>query len=466
MDLVTDLRALLGPDRVKSHLLERQVYAKDAGLVKGPVDVVVLPETTSEVVEVVRIARRHGLPVIPRGAGTGLAGGAVPIDAGVVVALTRLNQIEHVDYDSAMAWVGPGVINQDLSTTTRPHGYHYAPDPSSQSVCTIGGNVATNAGGLHCVAEGTTLAHVLGVELVTAEGDVLMLGGEAPDQPGLDLRAVVVGSEGTLGIVTRVLVRLIQNPPTARTLLLSFGTIADAAGAVSATIAAGIIPSALEMMDQVCVNAVERFVHAGFPLDCAAVLLVEVTGLEEAVDAEAATIADLASRHGATDVRVTADPTEAGLWWKGRKSAFGAVAQMAPDYYLHDTVVPRSKLVEVVTATYDIAEKYGITMMNVFHAGDGNLHPLMAFDAEEPGMLDKVHAAGAEIIEASIAAGGSLSGEHGIGLEKRDYMGLVFSEVDLDAQARLQEAFDPDAVFNPDKVLPVGSRCIDITLSA
>lgn len=461
MSLAADISALLGADRVKTHPLERHVYAKDGGITSGPVELVVFPETADEVAAVVRVAARHRVPVVPRGAGTGLAGGAVPTEPALVLVLTKMNQIEAVDAESRMAWVGPGVVNLELSQQIAETGLHFAPDPSSQAACTIGGNVGTNAGGPHCLADGTTVVHVLGLEVVSSDGEIITLGGGAPDPPGLDLRGITVGSEGTVGIVTNVLVKLTENPPQTATLLAAFDRIEDAAATVSATIAAGIVPAALEMMDRLIVQAVERFVHAGFPTDAAALLLAEVAGHSAAVEAEAQLIAGIASDNGASEVRVAADPDEAALWWKGRKSAFGAVAQTAPDYYLHDTVVPRSRLVEVLTRVYEIGERYGLTMMNVFHAGDGNLHPLMAFDAREPGVIDRVQAAAAEIVEASVAAGGALSGEHGIGLEKRDLMDLVFSPVDLDAQERLREAFDPSLVFNPGKILPAGSRCFD-----
>ncbi len=461
MDLAQDLRRLLGPDRVKTAGLERYVYGKDGGITRGEVAAVAFPETADEVAGIVRAAARHGVPIVARGAGTGLAGGAVPSEPAVIVALTRMDRIHDVDAASRTAWVGPGVINLELSEATARYGLHFAPDPSSQSVCTVGGNVGTNAGGPHCLADGTTVVHVLGVEMVTAEGDVLLLGGPAPDQTGLDLRGVVVGSEGTLGVVTRVLVKLTPNPPARQTLLLAFDRAEDAAATVSATIAAGIVPAALEMMDRNIVRAVENYVHAGFPVDAAAILLAEVTGHQAGVQAEADLIRRLATDAGAVEARIAEGASQAELWWKGRKSAFGAIAQMAPDYYLHDTVVPRSRLVDVLTAVYEICERYDILMMNVFHAGDGNLHPLMSFDASEPGVLDRVHAAAREIVEVSVAAGGALSGEHGIGLEKRDLMTMVFSPVDLDAQARLREAFDPSGLFNPGKILPAGSRCFD-----
>ena len=461
MSLISELKRLLGKERVSTHPLELYIYGKDAGISRGDVKAVAFPETAAEVAAAIQIAVRHGVPIVPRGAGTGLAGGATPAEPALVLVLTRMNDIEEVDAASRTAWVGPGVLNLDLSTHTAPLGLHYAPDPSSQQACTIGGNVATNAGGPHCLADGTTVAHILGLELVTVDGEVVMLGGPAPDPIGLDVRGVVVGSEGTLGIVTRVLVKLTPTLPEQRTLLLAFDTIEDAAATVSGTIAAGVVPAALEMMDRQAVQAVERFVEAGFPTEATAVLLTEVTGSAAAVDAEAEVIAGIARTNNAVEVRIAATEEEAALYWKGRKSAFGAVAQAAPDYYLHDTVVPRTKLVEVMEKVYEIGRRYDLVMMNVFHAGDGNLHPLIAFDSNKPGMTDRVLAAAEEIVQVSIAAGGALSGEHGIGLEKRDLMDRVFSPVDLDAQARLREAFDPDSQFNPGKVLPAGSRCFD-----
>lgn len=461
MDLVADLSALLGSSRVKAHPLERRLFEKDAGISRGPVAAVVFPETTQEVAACVRLARRHGMPVVARGAGTGLAGGATPTEPAVVVVLTRMNQIHEVDEVSRTAWVGPGVINLDLSRTLATRGLYFAPDPSSQSACTIGGNVGTNAGGPHCLAEGTTVAHILGLEMVTAHGDVVTVGGAAPDVPGLDLRSVIVGSEGTLGLVTRILVKLTPTPPAVRTLLMGFDSIEAAAATVSGVIAQGVVPAALEMMDGPMIRAVANFIDAGYPTDAAAVLLAELSGDPAGVAAETEIVERVAAEEGATLIRVAATAREAALLWKGRKSAFGAVAQAAPDYYLHDTVVPRTKLVEVLSQVYAIAERHDLQMLNVFHAGDGNLHPLVAFDREIPGMLERVEAAAKEMVEVSIAAGGSLSGEHGIGLEKRDLMHLVFSPVDLDAQARLREAFDPEGILNPGKILPTGSRCYD-----
>jgi glycolate oxidase len=461
MTLAADLVALLGRDRVLSEPLERYLYGTDAGVSRGEAVVVALPDNSAEVAGVVELARRHGTPIVPRGAGTGLAGGAAPARPALVVSLTRMTDVE-IDHENHTAWVGPGVINLDLSRLTAGMGYHFAPDPSSQSACTIGGNVANNSGGPHCLSEGTTTSHVLAVEIVTADGEIMVVGGAAPDPVGLDLRAVVVGSEGMLGIITRALVRLTPNPPEVRTILAAFDTVEGSVATATGIIARGIVPAALEIMDHRMTVAVERFVGAGFPTDAGAVLLAEVAGHGSAVEGEAAVVEEVARENSATMLRVASDEAERARLWLGRKSAFGAVAQMAPDYYLHDTVVPRTRLVEVMRQVYEIAERHGVEMLNVFHAGDGNLHPLVAFDASEEGALDLVHTAMEEVARACISAGGALSGEHGIGLEKRDLMPLLYGEADLDAQARLREAFDPGGMFNPDKVLPVGSRCADL----
>ncbi|MCU1460655.1 MAG: putative oxidase [Acidimicrobiales bacterium] len=460
--LVDDLRAALTPDRVLVSPLALELYARDASIIRGRAEVVCFPLTTEEVQACVRVARRHGRPFVPRGSGTGLAGGAVPVGDPVVIVTTKMTRIVEVNADERYAWVEPGVLNLDLTHHVAHLGLHYAPDPSSQQSCTIGGNVATNSGGPHCLAYGVTSAHVLAIEVVLADGSVALLGGLDAEPAGYDLRGAFVGSEGTMGIATRIAVRLTPVPPAVRTLLLDFGTVADGAATVTAIIAAGIVPAALEMMDAAITRAVEEFVHAGFPADAACVLLVELDGLPAGVEADAEAVAAVGRAHGARTVRVAADETERALLWKGRKSAFGAIARIAPNYYLHDAVVPRTKLVEVLATVYAIAAEHDLVMMNVFHAGDGNLHPLIVFDKREPGVLERVEAAGAAIMKACVAAGGVLSGEHGIGLEKRDYMPLIFSADDLDAQARLRDAFDPDGMANPTKVLPSGSRCGDL----
>ena len=434
---------------------------------EGEAGVVCFPETTEEVQACVTIARRHDRAIVPRGSGTGLAGGAVPIGAAadsppVVIVTTRMNRILEVDAEERFAWVQPGVLNLDLSRAVAHLALHFAPDPSSQQSCSIGGNVANNSGGPHCLLYGVTSSHVLAVEVVLPDGSLAVLGGLEPDADGYDLRGAFVGSEGTMGIATRVAVRLTPVPPAVKTLLADFTSVEDAAAAVTGIIGAGIVPAALEMMDAEITKAVEAYVHAGFPLDAAAVLLIEVDGLPDGTEAAAERVGEVCREHGARTVRVAADMAERALLWKGRKSAFGAIARIAPNYYLHDAVVPRTRLVEVMKKVYEIADRHSLLMMNVFHAGDGNLHPLIVFDRREDGVLERVHAAGREIIEACVAAGGVLSGEHGIGLEKRDYMSMIFSPDDLDAQARLRDAFDPDGMCNPTKVLPSGSRCGDI----
>jgi glycolate oxidase len=462
MGLVQDLTMLLGDSRVTVDRFALHLYSTDAGASRGHAEVVVFPETTAEVAEVVLIASRHEVPIVPRGAGTGLAAGAVPNEGGIVISTKLMDSIEEVDIEDRTAWVGPGVINLDLSAATRPLGLHFAPDPSSQAVCTVGGNVANNSGGPHCLAEGSTVAHVLAVEVVLTDGEVVTVGSAAPDPIGLDLRGVLVGSEGTLGLVTRVLVRLLPNPPDVRTMLLAFDSVEAAASTVSGVIAAGVVPAALEMMDQRMAIAVENWLHAGLPVEAAALLLAEVVGESAAVEAEAEVIARVASECGAASITLAADEDEREILWKGRKGAFGAVAQTAPDYYLHDTVVPRTKLVETLAKVQEIADRHRLVMMNVFHAGDGNLHPLIAFDSADADEVSRVQLAAKEMVEVCVSRGGVLSGEHGIGLEKRDMMPLLFTPTDLDAQARLKECFDPAGMFNPSKVLPLGSRCFDL----
>jgi glycolate oxidase len=460
--LAADLAAALAPDRVRTGGVELGLYGRDASVLVGEALVACFPLTTDEVAAAVRTARRHGRPFVARGSGTGLAGGAVPVGDPVVIVTTKMDRILEVDPDERVAWVQPGVVNLDLTRALAAHGLHFAPDPSSQQACTIGGNVANNSGGPHCLAYGVTSAHVLAAEVVLPDGAVTVLGGLDAEPAGLDLRGVFVGSEGTLGIATRIAVRLTPDPPAVATLLLDFPTVAAAAETVSGIIAAGLLPAALEMMDQPITEAAEAFAHAGYPTDAAAVLLVELDGLPAGVASGVERVGEIGRAHGARAVRVAADDAERALLWKGRKSAFGAVARVAPNYYLHDTVVPRTRLVEVLAEVYAIAERHDLGVMNVFHAGDGNLHPLLLFDAREPGIMDRVRAAGEEIVRVSIEAGGVLSGEHGIGLEKRDLMPLLFGPDDLDAQARLREAFDPDGVANPAKVLPSGSRCGDL----
>lgn len=461
--LVADLEAALEPSRVRADGAQRSLTSHDASVFDGGVSgPVCFPTSTEEVQAIMRIAERHERSVVPRGAGTGLAGGAIPLGAPIVVSTGKMNRVLQVDLENRVAWVQPGVINLDLSNRLRPKGFHFAPDPSSQQVCTLGGNIANNSGGPHCLAYGVTDAHVLALEVVLPDGQVAMLGGLEDEPDGLDLRGAFVGSEGTLGIATRIAVRLTPNAPGVRTMLLSFASVRDAAQTVSDVIAGGIVPAALEVMDQRMVTAIENYVGAGYPTDAAAVLLAEVEGLEGGVDVDAARIDEIGRRNGATDVSLAGSEEERAALWKGRKTAFGAVAQIAPDYYLHDTVVPRAKLADVLEQVYEIADRHEVIVLNVFHAGDGNLHPLLVFDAREEGTLERVHAAGAEILRASLDAGGVLSGEHGIGVEKQQYMGELFTDADLDHQNRLRQAFDPACRANPGKVLPMGHSCADI----
>jgi glycolate oxidase len=478
--LTADLVAALGAESVLASAAGLRPYSHDASTIRGDVPVVVcLPRDTAGVAAAVRIAGDHGRAFVARGSGTGLAGGAVPVavrskgagepdrgrlepaPAPVVISTLRMSRVLSVDRRNRRAWVQPGVLNLDLSRLLAADGLHFAPDPSSQQACTIGGNVANNSGGPHTLSAGVTSAHVLAVEVVLADGDVVVLGGEEAEPPGYDLRGAFVGSEGTMGVATAALVRLTPLPADVATLLVTFDDLDDAAACVSAVIAEGVTAGALEMMDGPLAALVEDFCGAGYPRDAAAVLLVELEGMAEGVAADSRAVRELAARHGAREVREARDPLERAALWKGRKSAFGAIARVAPDYYLHDTVVPRTRLVEVLAQVRAIAADADLRVLNVFHAGDGNLHPLLLFDAREPGALDRVHAAGERIVAASLAAGGVLSGEHGIGLEKKGHMADLFGPVDLEAQLWLRCAFDPDGRANPAKVLPDGPGCAE-----
>lgn len=429
---------------------------------EGSAAVVVFAESTADVQAAVLVANEFNVPFLARGSGTGLAGGAVPPEGAIVISTSKMNSIISVDAVNRQAWVEPGVLNLDLSKQIAHLGVHFAPDPSSQQTCSIGGNVANNSGGPHCLADGVTSAHILGLEVVLPDGSITTLGGEDPEPDGYDLRGAFVGSEGMFGVATKICVRLMQNHPDVATMLMEFDSVAEGAQLVSDIIADGIVPAAVEMMDQLCLIAVEKWLHAGLPIHAAAALLIECVGPEAQVRAEVERIRELADERSVTNIRIAADDAERDLLWKGRKGAFGAVAQIKPNYYLHDTVVPRARLAEVIEKVYEITGRHGIDVINVFHAGDGNLHPLLVYDAREPGMVEKVHEAGREIVAFSVAVGGVLSGEHGIGLEKRDLMPLMFSEIDLAAQEGLRVAFDPKLLANPNKVLPNPATCGDM----
>ncbi len=455
--LVRRLVQLVGPDGVVHDPGELALYEYDGSIDMHLPTVVVLPTRVEQVVAVVQLAAEAGLPVVPRGAGTGLSGGAIATRGGIQIALTRMNRILALDYRNRRALVEPGVINLDLSLATQPRGYFYAPDPSSQKACTIGGNIAENSGGPHCLAYGVTTNHVLALEVVLPNGERIWTDG--PDSPGYDLTGMLVGSEGTLGLVTKAWVRLTHLPEAVRVLLAQFGSVVEASSAVSAIIAAGIVPAAMEMMDQVTCGAVEAAYHVGFPPDVGAVLLVEIDGLDEGLDDLAAQISRICTAEGARSVRVAVAADERAALWNARKMAFGAMGRLAPNYYLHDTVVPRTKLPYTLARVEEIGREYALTIANVFHAGDGNLHPIVLFDRREPGVVERVLRAGVDIMQVCVDVGGTLSGEHGIGLEKREQMPLIFTAEDLAAMAKLKRSFNPHDLFNPDKIFPSRVSC-------
>ena len=464
--LVERLEGILGPGGVFHRPSDLLVYEYD-GSVDGAVDTalpaaVTLPTTTEQVAAIVRLAHEAGLPVTARGAGTGLSGGAVAQQGGIIVSLTRMDRIVEIDRADRTALVEPGVINLELSETTLPQGYFFAPDPSSQRACTIGGNVAENSGGPHCLKYGVTTNHVLGLEVVLPDGRIVWTGGHADGGPGYDLTAAMVGSEGMLGIVTKALVRLTPAPEATLVLLAAFGDVDAASHATSRVIGAGIVPAALELMDALTIQAVEPAYHAGYPLDAGAVLLIEIDGVVEDVRALGEEIAAICREAGATEVRSATAQAERDLLWKGRKMALAAMGRLAPNYYLHDTVVPRSKLPATLHRVDEISRHFDLPIANVFHAGDGNLHPLMLFDRRRAGDVERVLEASKEILHYCVEVGGALSGEHGIGTEKRDYVTLVYSADDLAAMAGIKNSFDPAGCFNPEKLFPKGYMCGEV----
>jgi glycolate oxidase len=439
------------------------VYEYDATIDRGLPEAVVLPNNAEEVAAVVRAAGRYGVPVTARGAGTGLSGGAIPCEGGVVIVTSRMNRILELDAENRLAVVEPGVINLDISRAAEPYGLYYAPDPSSQKACTIGGNIAENAGGPHTLRYGATTNHVLGLEIVTAEGEIVQLGGKTSPGPGYDLTGVVVGSEGTLCIVTKAILRLLHKPEATVTLLAIFDDVNQASETVSAVIAAGILPAALEMIDKNTMDAVEEFAHCGYPPDAGAALLIEVEGLREEAEEQSDAVHAICETGGAREVRVGTDPLERERLWAGRKSALGALGRKAPSYYILDGVVPRTKVPAVLAGVYAACERYGFPVANVFHAGDGNLHPNVLFDERVPGATEKVLELGEEIMRLCVDAGGSITGEHGVGYEKRNYMPWIFSEDDLEAMSRLKAAFGATQLFNPGKVFPTTKGCGEVS---
>ncbi|MDQ7844753.1 MAG: FAD-linked oxidase C-terminal domain-containing protein [Armatimonadota bacterium] len=453
--LVSRLREIVGPAQVLARPEDLVVYEQDACLVaRAAPDLAVLPDSADQVAGIVALARRAGIPLVPRGAGTGLNGGSIPVAGGVMLVLTRMNRILELSPRDRLAVVEPGVVNGDLTVAASRHGLFYAPDPGSQGASTIGGNVGNNAGGPHCLAYGVTGNHVLELEVVLPSGEIVVVGSPAVDAPGYDLAGLLVGSEGTLGIITRITVRLLRSAEAAGTLLAAFDTIEDASQTVSEIIAAGIVPTAMEMIDGTVIRAVEAAIRAGYPEDAGAVLLIDVEGHVEVVPRTLARIREIAARHAPRQLRAAETPDDRERLWKGRKEGVGALGRLAPAYYLQDGVVPRTRLPEVMRRVAEIARAFDLVIGNIFHAGDGNLHPTILFDPTRPGMLEQVIAAGEEILKACVACGGSITGEHGVGIEKRDYMRWLFTDADLEAMGRVKAAFDPEGLLNPEKLLP------------
>jgi glycolate oxidase len=462
MNLLDRLRSIVGPGALLTSPSDLLVYECDGYTIeKNRPDVVVFPTSTEQVVEVVRACDDAGVPFLPRGAGTSLAGGCLPVGGGVLIALTRMKRILEVNVRDRYAVVEAGVVNVWLTNHLRPLGYHYAPDPSSQGACTIGGNVATNSGGPHTLKYGVTVNHVLGLELVLPDGRVVRTGGPAEDNPGYDLTGVIVGSEGTFGVATKAWVRLTRNPEAYRTLLGVFETVEDATNTISDIIGAGIVPAALEMLDALILKAVEEAFRFGFPLDAGAVLIMEVDGLEAGLDGDARRIAEIARRNGAREVRRAGSDAERLLLWKCRKQAFGAVGRLAPSYCTQDGVVPRTKLPHILREITRIGEHYNLRIANVFHAGDGNIHPILLFDERDAEQVKRVLRASHEILEECLRCGGSVTGEHGIGVEKIDFMPKLFAPEDLAMMVRLRGAFNPDNRCSPAKMLPTAGACIE-----
>ncbi|MBI2820876.1 MAG: FAD-binding protein [Acidobacteria bacterium] len=458
--LSEEIYAVVGRENVIGDPSELMLYECD-GLTfhRHPPHLVVFVETASQVSEVVKIANRYRVPFLPRGAGTGLSGGAIPIQGGIVIELARMQKIWQIDLENEFVVAEPGVINLSLSAKLAPLGYHFAPDPSSQMTSTLGGNVAENSGGPHCLKYGVTAHHVLAVEAVLPDGSIVQLGSPYRDT-GYDLAGLFTGSEGTLGIATRLWLRIVKKPPAVRTFLAAFHSVVAAGEAVTRIIASGILPAALEMMDRLTIQAVEASVNAaGYPTDAAAVLIAEMDGLAAELDEQAPQVQEILSQSGAYLVREAMTEAERKQLWAGRKGSFGAMGRLNANMYLCDTVVPRTRLPEVLEKVYAVAEKHQLMITSVFHAGDGNLHPLLLYDEKKPGDLEKVQAAAEDIIRICIDAGGTLTGEHGIGLEKRDYMSWIFSQEDLAVMERVRDVFNPDGLCNPSKILPETKVC-------
>ncbi|HUB94482.1 MAG TPA: FAD-linked oxidase C-terminal domain-containing protein [Stellaceae bacterium] len=461
--IAADLRALVAPDAVIAAEDERRAYETD-GLTayrQSPL-LVVLPSTTEEVARVLGYCREHGVKIVPRGAGTSLSGGALPLADGILLGMGKFNRILEIDFENRVVVAQPGVTNLGISNAVEHRGFYYAPDPSSQIACSIGGNVAENSGGVHCLKYGLTTNNVLGIELVLMTGEIVRLGGKHLDAEGYDLLGILVGSEGLLGVVTEVTVRILKKPTTARAILLGFPTSEGAGACVAKIIGAGIIPAGMEMMDRPAIHAADDFVHAGYPRDVEALLIVELDGPPAEVEHLIAAVEALARQCGVVSCRISASEEERLTFWSGRKAAFPAVGRISPDYYCVDGTIPRRCLADVLRRMSALAAAHGLRVANVFHAGDGNLHPLILYDANEPGELARAEELGADILRLCVEVGGVLTGEHGVGVEKRDLMGTMFTAADLDQQQRLKCAFDPQGLLNPGKVFPQLHRCAEL----
>ena len=462
-DIINALRRIVPGEGVIAEEEELRAYECDGLTAYRQLPmIVVLPETTAQVSGILKYCHAEGIKIVPRGAGTSLSGGALPLEDGITLGLGKFNRILDIDYDNRCVTTQPGVANLAITTAVAEDGFYYAPDPSSQIACSIGGNVAENAGGVHCLKYGLTANNLLGIEMVLMDGEVVRLGGKHLDSGGYDLMGIVTGSEGLLGVITEVTVRILRSPSTARALLIGFPSSESAGDCVAAVIGAGIIPGGMEMMDKPAIHAAEAFVNAGYPLDAEALLIVELDGPAVEVDELIERVETIARENSAQSVRISTNEDERNSFWAGRKAAFPAVGRISPDYYCMDGTIPRHRLSDVLTRMNELSAQYGLRVANVFHAGDGNLHPLILYDANTPGELEKAEEFGSDILRLCVEVGGVLTGEHGIGVEKRDLMGEMFTETDLKQQQRVKCAFDPAQRLNPGKVFPTLHRCAEL----
>ncbi len=462
-EIVADMRIIVPGEGVVDTVTAMRAFETDGLTAYRQLPLcVVLPETVAQVSRILRYCNERNIRVVPRGSGTSLSGGALPLEDAVLLVMSRFNRILEIDYPNRAVVAQPGVTNLGITTAVEQEGFYYAPDPSSQIACSIGGNVAENSGGVHCLKYGLTANNVLGIEMVLMDGEVVRLGGKHLDSEGYDLLGVMTGSEGLLGVVTEVTVRILKKPETARALLIAFPSSEQAGQCVADIIGAGIIPGGMEMMDRPAIHAAEDFVHAGYPLECEALLIVELDGPGVEVDHLITAVEAIALRNGSTTCRISQSEQERLTFWAGRKAAFPAVGRISPDYYCMDGTIPRKELPRVLHGMRELSKKYGLGVANVFHAGDGNLHPLILYDANIPGELEKAEHFGADILRLCVAVGGVLTGEHGVGVEKRDLMPEMFSQIDLDQQMRVKCAFDPNHLLNPGKVFPQLRRCAEL----